>query len=233
MNLEKEIKKLKKQGKGNLPPSEELAKISASVFDQFANSRAFKLFRDKKFRRFTNFDSLSKVEQDRIFNELVLAGIVLIMLTLEAPDLRVENEFKDYLDFVREKIPEAHLDCLKDLGIARKHRRLWKKLINMRYDEYFKDRLKAREAAMTIESKEKEMTIKKLEDIQLTLPVSTVAIGCHHHICRSKTNGRDELFKLTLKWLSKMYIEVRVPIEGGKITFWKKVLVKTRRFFNF
>lgn len=234
MDLEKELKKLKKQGKkGKIPSPEEMAEILARVFDQAANTQAFKLFRDKKFRKLIKFNRLQQVEQDRIFNELVLAGIVLIMLTLEAPDLRIKNEFKEYFDFVRKKIPEAHLKCLKELGIEKKHLRLWEKLINMRYNEYYDDRLKAREAAISIESKEEEMTIKKLEGIQLTLPVNTVAIGCHHHICRGKTKGRDELFKLTLKWLSKMYLEIRVPLEGGKINLWTKTLVKTKRFLNF
>ena len=231
MLLVRNLKKRHKKGK--IPQPEEMAGILAHVFDQTANRRAFKIFRDKKFRQLIKFNKLQQVEQDRIFNELVLAGIVLIMLTLESPDLRIKNEFKEYFDFVREKIPEAHLGYLKELGIERKHRRLWKKLINMRYNEYYDNRLKTREAAISMESKEEEMTIKKLEDIQLTLPVNTVAIGCHHHICRGKTKGKDELFKLILRWLSKMYVEIRVPLEGGKINLLTKTLVKARRFLNF
>ena len=49
--------------------------------------------------------------------------------------------------------------------------------------------------------------------IQLLVPVQAVAVGCHHHNCRGATEGRDELFKVTLRWLSKLYLELRVGLE--------------------
>jgi hypothetical protein len=57
-----------------------------------------------------------------------------------------------------------------------------------------------------------------LSKIQLLVPLQAVAIGCHHHVCRGDTGGRDDLFKLTLKSLSKFYVELRIRLEGGKIT---------------
>jgi len=71
---------------------------------------------------------------------------------------------------------------------------------------------------MQIESSEKGLDMDSLSKIQMLVPVQAVAIGCHHHNCRSRTEGRDELFKLTLSSLSKFYVEIRVRFEGGTIT---------------
>jgi hypothetical protein len=57
-----------------------------------------------------------------------------------------------------------------------------------------------------------------LSKIQMLLPIQAVAIGCHYHICRGNTEGQDDLFKLTLRSLSMFYVELRVRLEGGKIT---------------
>jgi hypothetical protein len=49
-------------------------------------------------------------------------------------------------------------------------------------------------------------------------PLEPIAIGCHHHICCGDTDGQADLFKLTLKSLSKFYVELRIKLEGGNIT---------------
>ena len=58
---------------------------------------AFKLFKNERFRKLIFFDSITQLEQDRIFNELVLAVLTVIMLTCDAPDIPEENKvfFKD------------------------------------------------------------------------------------------------------------------------------------------
>jgi hypothetical protein len=197
---------------------EQMADATATGLVQVAVHNAFGLFRDKEFRRLANFDVLSQVEQDRIFNELVLSYLVLVILVLEAPDLRVPGEFRDYLRDLKEKIPAAHMEYLRTLGMEDGHLRDWGRLIDMRYEEYAKDRHEVRAAAMEIESAEKALDLDDLEKIQMLLPVQTVAIGCHDHVCRGETKGRDDLFKLILKSLSKFYIDIRIRLEGGKVT---------------
>lgn len=231
-NLQEEIKKLKARGQNNPLPPERMAKILGAVLDQAASKAAFEFFQDKKFRELVKFNKLEQIEQDRIFNELVLAGIVLLILTFEAPDLRLPDDIKNYYALVKDEIPKAHLDQLRQLGIEKKYLADWDKLINMRYDEYSKDKFEVRKAAMHVKSKEKDLNTKDILNIQMLLPVNTVAIGCHHHICRGKTDGKDLLFKLTLKWLGRFYIEIRVPLEGGKITPLKRLWVKVKRLFK-
>ena len=121
---------------------DQMAEATAAGLVQAAANYAFKLFRDKEFRRFAGFDILSEVEQDRIFNELLVAHVVLIMLLLEAPDLRVPKEFRDYLAALKAKIPKAHLESLRTAGVQAEHLETWEKLISLRYDEYVADSTK-------------------------------------------------------------------------------------------
>lgn len=233
LDLKEEIKQLKSRGPNNLPSLLKIAKMTAVALDQAASQAAFVLFHNKKFRQLIKFSNLEKIEQDRIFNELVVSNLALLMLVLESPDLNIPDQVKEYFLLIKEKIPKVHVEELAQLGIERKYLQDWQKLINMRYEEYDQDKLEARKAAIEIETKEKELTQKGLEKIQLLLPLQTVAIGCHHHLCRGKTKDKNELFKLIFHDLGKFYVEIRVRLEGGEITFLHKVKAKIRHFWNF
>jgi len=211
---------------------EQMAEATAAGLAQAAAGAAFQLFREKQFRRLAGFEQLSQVEQDRIFNELVVAFVVLIMLLLEAPDLRVAGESRDYLAGLNKLVPKAYVNHLRTLGIKANHLRDWEKLMAMRYEEYARDRHEVRAAAMQLQSAEKSLDLDDLSKIQLLVPVQAVAIGCHHHICRGDTAGRDDLFKLTLGSLSKFYVELRVRLEGGKITPLTRARVALKRVLN-
>jgi hypothetical protein len=212
---------------------DQMADETAASLVRAAAGDAFKLFRDKQFRQLADFEQKSQTDQDRIFNELVVASIVLIMLILEAPDLRVAGEFKGYLSKLIKRIPKAHVDYLRASGVkSKKHLREWKKLIDMRYKEYARDKHDVRATAMQIESSEKGLDIDDLSKIQMLLPVQAVAIGCHHHICRGDTDGQDELFKMTLKALSKFYVQLRVHLEGGRITPLTRARVALKRILG-
>ena len=197
---------------------DQMATATAAGLSQAAASSAFQLFKDKRFRRLADFDHLSQAEQDRIFNELVVANLVLIMLTFEAPDLRLADEYRDYLAEVKKRIPQAYVQNLRDLGIEAKYLQDWEKLIDMRYEEYARDRHDVRATAMELESKDRSLNMNTLSKIQMLVPVEAVAIGCHHHICRGEADGKDELFKFTLHSLFRFYFDFRIKIEGGKKT---------------
>jgi hypothetical protein len=211
---------------------DQMAAETAAALVQGAGSSAFQLFKDKHFRHLARFEQLSRTEQDRIFNELVVASVVLIMLVLEAPDLKVAGEFRGYLSDLNKKIPKAHIDYLRSMGVETEHLRIWEKLIAMRYKEYARDRHDVRAAAMEIESAEKGLDPANLSKIQMLVPVQTAAIGCHQHICRGDTKDRDDLFKLTLGSLSKFYVELRLRFEGGKITPLMRLRVKLKRLLR-
>lgn len=215
----------------NPPSAEELVRYTADSLVQSAWHHAFKLFRNREFRKLLNFNNLEQVEQDRIFNELTVTAVLLIMFILEAPDLRVPDDLKDYFQFLKDEIPKAHIAALKELGVEEEYLKTWHKLIDLRYEEYRKDKLGMREAAMELESQEGPLTIEGLRDIQILLPAQTLAIGALSHIRRGKLDENDPLFKILLKWVGKLFLQIRISLEGGKITWWRKVVVKLRHWF--
>ncbi len=92
----------------------------AVMLDKWLSGKAFRYFRDSTFRRFVSFDALSQIEQNRIFNELVIAGLTLSMLTMEAPDLRANDEQKEYYRKIRNILPITHVSLLKSFGVEQK-----------------------------------------------------------------------------------------------------------------
>jgi hypothetical protein len=204
--------------KPQFEPLDQMAKATATALSQASAHSAFELFQNTSFRRQAGFEKIDQIEQDRIFNELVVAYLVLTMLLLEAPDLRVASDFRGYLKNLNQQIPKAYVDHLKTLGVEAGYLEDWEKLIALRYEEYARDRIEVRTAAMQLESTEKPLDLEDLSKIQLLVPVQAVAIGCHHHICRGNTDGRVDLFKLLLGSLSQFYVQFRVRFEGGKIT---------------
>ena len=221
--------------KTRLPAFESLyqmAEATAAGLSQAAAVSAYELFCDKQFRRMASLERLSQVEQDRIFNELVVAFLVLTMLLLEAPDLRVSRELRNYLADLNKRISEAYVKHLRTLGVETNYLRDWEKLISMRYEEYARDKHEVRAAAMQIESTEKSLDLAGLSRIQLLVRVQAVSIGCHHHICRGNTDGQDDLFKQILKSLSKFYVELRLRLERGKITPLTRARVALKRMLQ-
>jgi hypothetical protein len=211
---------------------DQMVEVTAAGLSQAAAASAYELFCGKEFRAMAGFERLSQGERDRIFNELVVAFLVLIMLLLEAPDLRVSRELRNYFADLNKRIPEAYVEHLRTLGVESNHIGDWEKLISMRYEEYARDKHEVREAAMQIESAEKRLDLDGLSRIQLLVPVQAVSIGCHHHICRGNTDGQDDLFKQILKSLSKFYVELRIRLEGGKITPLTRARVALRRMLQ-
>jgi len=211
---------------------DETAGLTAASLSQAAVASAYELFCEKEFRRMAGLERMSQVEQDRIFNELVVAFLALIMLLLEAPDLRIPRELRKYLADLHKRIPTAYLENLKSLGVEAAHLRDWEKLISMRYEEYARDRHEVRGAAMQLESAEKTLDLDGLSKIQLLVPVQAVSIGCHRHICRGNTAGQDETFKKILKALSNFYVELRIRLEGGKITPLTRARVALKRMLR-
>ncbi|MCX7002166.1 MAG: hypothetical protein NTV22_02705, partial [bacterium] len=149
-----------------------------------------------------------------------------------APDLRMEDDKRAYLADIGTRIAKAHINSLRALGIEAKHLRDWEKLIGMRYEEYARDRHGVRAAAMQLEAEEQDLDMAGLAKIQLCVPVQAVAIGCHDHICRGKTEGKDDLFRLLVRSLGRFYVELRVRLEGGKITWLTRVRVAILRVFR-
>ena len=209
--------------------AEEVTAETAKALDWAASNYAHAMYWQKDFQRLARLDSLGQTEQDRIFNELVVGCIVLIMLSLEAPDIESRDEMKAQFREIQDALPDAHVRCLRELGCKSKHLKEWKTLIRMRFDEYARDRHGVRAAAMKLESQDKDLDLKGLSRIQAMVPLQAVAIGTHDHICRGKTDGHDELFKFILNQLGRFYVEFRVTLEGRRITRLQRMRIAIRR----
>lgn len=237
MDVDEEVRKLKHidlehTDPKHLPSLTKMAQITAVGLDRMVNHTGFRIWDDRTYRSLIHFDKLPQLERDRIFNELILAGLGVIMLTLDAPDLRVDKEMKQYYALLRDELPRAHVAELRRLGAEKKHLKTWKKLIAMRYDEYSQAKHNARSAAMEYESQEKQLTSADLDGIHLYLPPFTVAVSCHKHIVRGKTEGYDLAFKYLMKKLSRFYVIARAAIEGRRITPFIRLRMGWRHFWN-
>ena len=236
MDYDEEMRKLQNfdpEHPGLRPPSlRKMAHLTAMGLYRMASRTAFSTWNDRMYRSLIGYDALSKTEQDRIFNELVGAGLSVIMLTLDAPDLRVDRDLKEYYALLRDELPRAHLSELKRLGVEKKFLKIWEKLIATRYGEYSEAKLNARSAAMEYESQGKPLTRDDLDGIHLFLPAFTVAVGCHKHIFRGKTEGHDLAFKLLMKKLSRFYVPTRAAIEGHTISPTIRLRMAVRHFLN-
>ena len=158
-------------------------------------SKSFKLFRDKKFRRLNNFASIDQEEQDRIFNEIVVTGLALAVLTYENLAKRSDNKspvLEQYFRNLQLEMTNYYGNWLKEIGSKPADAELWKKLVLMRCDEYRKD--------------EKFFFKKKVEPDN-KWPYVT-AIGGFRHITRSKGKPEDELYYIFLRLITKIFAEI-------------------------
>lgn len=218
MDIDTEVKKLRGHRPDKPISMGKMAKLMAAMFDKASVGWVAKIFWDKKFQELAEFKTLVQAEKDRIFNELAIAPLTLFMITLEAPDINQPKEFCDFLLMIRDELPAAHMKTLAGYGLERKYLADWEKLIKMRFDEFSRDKLKARQVMMEDESRGKSLEISDLKSINLVLPVFTVAVGCHRHIYRGKTDVKELLFRYLMKNLSRFYIQYRILVEGGRLT---------------
>ncbi|MFA6292505.1 MAG: hypothetical protein WC637_12020 [Victivallales bacterium] len=213
---------------------EDMAAATAKNLAKAAAGSAFTLFNDKTFRQLARFNVLPVVEHDRIFNELLVAGLTLQMLTLEAPDLHIPDDMRPFLKQVANEIPATHVRELAGMGVEEEHLGVWRQLISMRYEEYAADRHKARAASMQIEieAARRPLDREAMDGIQAMVPVQVVAIGTHCHVCRGKTEEYDELFKFMLNHLSRFYVEMRLTFEGRPLTSLDRAAIAVKRLFR-
>lgn len=169
-----------------------------------ANASAYQVFIDLNFRRLTNFDKQSQVEQDRIFNELVVTAIVYIMLMIDSRlnEERVEPERIRFWMKLRDMIPGLYVNYLKGLGIAGEYLNIWKKLIDLRWSEHKGEQKNTRSAWA------REFAEHPDKDAlnEMAVRLETVTVGVMLHITRGQanTNADDPLRRHLRTWLSTL-----------------------------
>ena len=175
---------------------EEIAEIAKKLVEITSHS-GFRYWKEEEFRKLVDFDNISQTEQDRIFNEIICSGLILAMMTLD--DISSKNlalERKIVLSRVRDAIPEGYTNTLKSLGVERKFVRIWKKLIDLRKNEYFKDLTLAKNETLAAEEFREYPEVK-----HVWARIETIAINTLHHIRRGKTSPKDPLWRSLRLWL--------------------------------
>ena len=161
---------------------------------QFGNARAFKLFKDDKFRKIINFSNLERIEQDRIFNELIVSNIVMLMIVLDQLIIEAsgQDDKKEFFKALRQSVPDYQPNFLKSLGIEDEHIKIWRKLIDLRYDEY-QDRVRILRE-FYLKSDDDELA-EFIADNKIIAVLETFSIGTCDHILRGRLEKDHPLLK--------------------------------------
>ncbi len=175
---------------------------------RLVSGSAFSVFSDEQFRRMINFKKRKQIEQDRIFNELVVTGLILLLMMINdfLPD--VDPERKQFWQDIKEGIPSLFVNWLRGAGVGDKFAAIWKKLIYLRWDEYKTEQIATRR--MFLGGVFGNIQNEAFKDA--TVRVETATVGSLLHITRGKAKSNDPLRKHLRAWLSALNhkLETRV-----------------------
>lgn len=194
---------LKKLFRKYIKPEQE-----ANFLVRMVSSSAYEIFLDQRIRQLINFDEQTRVEQDRIFNELVVTALVLLKAIIEYKLPDIEPLRQDFWQNVYHEIQNSFINWLAELGVERKYLNLWHELIDLRYDEYKERRF------LTKQTLEQELAeIQEDEDInEILIRTVTLAISSMLHITRNKARPDDPLKKHLKTWLMVLDLKLEKRI---------------------
>jgi len=182
--------------------------------DQWANfivketaDSARKVFNDTLFQKLAGVKESDTEEQNRIFNEVQVTGIVYSMIFTEQKRKYLNEDRANLWREVVQKIPEAFYIWLFELGLEQKHIDTWKKLITLRLKEYQEGMVEMKNVFKKDLANEPN---KKIKEIFYSL--EAVAIGGMLHITRGKTITDDPLKSHMLSWLGTLHMDLAKKI---------------------
>src|SRR3989344_2572201 len=148
---------------------------------KIVSGSAYQVFLDESFRELADFKRQNEEEQNRIFNELVVTGLGLLLLLIDDKLPNIKDERKNFWKEVRDKVPELFTEWLESLGIAKTYVGIWAKLIDLRMDEYLKDK------GMTRNVWAEELFKENDEEMNdAAVRVETMTVSSLLHITRGK-----------------------------------------------
>lgn len=177
----------------------ETAKVIAATTKNLAKAvagMAFEFWERKDFRLFVLFEKISRTEQDRMFNELEVSLLGLLVLMLEHAADTPPEERRIVFSAMAGDLPRAFLELLRESGVEDRFIRTWDDLIRMRLKEYHGDY----SDAVKMSEKNTQMMKEPPELRFIWARIETVTIDCLTHIRRGKVEKDDLLWKLLRKW---------------------------------
>lgn len=165
----------------------------------------FKTFTDAKFRKLAEFGKISIEEHDRIFNEIQVTWICLILFYIDAVKSLVPLSDWHFWQDVAKYIPKDFEDILMGYGADERNAKMMTQLIDMRYKEY-----EALTHAVQETNDQYGIEFKSLswEFKRITAYMQAAAIGTTDHIRRGKITEEDPLIKFLTEQL--LFVERRI-----------------------
>src|SRR4030043_1551185 len=183
--------------------------------DQWANfivketaELAGKVFNDSQFQRMAKVKDFDQEEQNRIFNEVQVSGLVYCMLFIEQKRKYLDENRSVLWREVAEKIPGTFCGWLSELGVEKKYTDIWRKLINLRLKEYQEGTFEMKKVL------EKELEDEPRENVkEIFYSLESVAIGGMLHITRGKAEPKDPLKRHMMTWLGVLQEDLAKKIK--------------------
>ncbi len=172
--------------------------VADHLINDYILPRTFRLFNDEQFRTFASFKKLPRAEHDRIFNELMVASVSLLLASLEAAPRLVAPEAYHFWLRVEEQIPKQFARELMKFGVSSANAKLMRELIDMRAKEY---RELSRQVQELNEGENKEFRELGDDMRHLAAIIQAIGIGTARHITRGKLPPRDPLIGFLIDWL--------------------------------
>lgn len=176
-----------------LPPENETEHLVKVVCGS-----AYSVFLDQNFREKVNFAKQNQTEQDRMFNELVVTALLLLISIIKDKLYLIEAERQNFWRQVLEQIPANLVGWLGNIGVPKKYQDIWHKLIDLRLNEYQeRQSLTRRTWAEEIANHPDE---ERLNDAMVR--VETLTVSSMLHLTRGKAKRDDPLRRRMRTWLS-------------------------------
>ncbi len=167
------------------------------VLEEYVFPSVYQTFQDVQLRQLAHFEKLPTSEHDRIFNELLVAGIISVENYLDAQKEHVRDGDFHFWRNVLEELPRQYTKKMISLGVDSGNAKLMRQLVEMRYTEY--EEL-ADEVWQASNGASKEFRDLEPEQKRLASMIQGIAIGTASHIFRGKLQDGDPLTQYLAAW---------------------------------
>ncbi len=179
-------------------PEKDAEKTSEELVKFVLNS-AFDVFRDGQFRKNFNFQEMTKVQRDKVYNELSITALCFTMFLIDdLAEIRAEEIY--FWQQVKDKIPVIFKNWLEKLKIGEKSINYWEKLLDKRYEDY---RLCQRNYRLQMENIDKNFSKSKNDILKNDfIRFQALSFGSMYHIRKGKIKDNDPISKYLKTWLA-------------------------------
>lgn len=172
----------------------------ASMLVRLVTDSGYKVFTDEQFRKSINFE---KEEQDRIWNEIAVTGLIFLLSFLDDYLKADDSDRRPFWVEVKNEIIPEFIKWLEELKIPDEFLETWKKSIDLRMEE-FKDKRK-----ITFDMFKKEFSDDDTPEFKNAfIRLHTLSISCSFHITRGDDQKVVLLKKHLNAWLGALNLKL-------------------------